>query len=277
MNYWITTFQNIIKAEIEKNNFTSRQSLNDMWGVSKDIMHRLYNDLVKTYIPIESSGPIENGLNVSPGWLDRLWTICHNQSTTLDEVIKFLNDSGYPATQENFESGKWAGQREVSGEGALTLPAVQISGKGTVTGPPHRSGIDKAYDIPAFTKVPYITSLEEKTRPNKYIYVPGTVSQGGNVFVMELTDQFMAERMGLHPGEAVMVEEGVDPDRGDLVVAKVDGEVLLGNYEKYGDTVVIKNDTVGDASADRCLIEIIGAVQALFKKKYLKRSHIIQE
>ncbi len=121
----------------------------------------------------------------------------------------------------------------------------------------HRDALANTWGSPAEEELADTFSLDEwlLTRPEAMVLLP-------------VRSESMLDA-GIRPGDTVLLERGRSPKSGDVVLAEVDGEWMLRQYEKQGERVrlVPANARLEPVEPSESL-RVVGVVTAVVRKYY---------
>jgi len=233
-----------------------------------------------TPTPSSSSSPSSDGKD----------TLTQRQRQALDFIADYITARGFPPTLR--EIGEAMGIRSTNGvndhlkalekKGYLeredlksrALRPVGWPGGGDVLAGPGSlgSGMNDVVDVPVLGRVAAgepilaVEQAEETVRIDRFFLGPSARA----VFALRVKGESMIEA-GIHDGDFIFVRRQATANRGDIVVAMIEGEATVKYYHPEGDTIVFRpaNPLMRDIivrKRDFKSVDLLGIVVGVYRK-----------
>ncbi|NOS67935.1 MAG: helix-turn-helix domain-containing protein [Candidatus Peribacteraceae bacterium] len=162
----------------------------------------------------------------------------------------------------------------------MVLKARGVPDVGMVrdAGPGYRGDVPEAHSPKGFVKVPILGSAPagEKTSSEDavegWVSLPREMTGGRHSYLLRVKGDSMIG-VGIKPGDLVIVDADAQPNNGDVVVIRIDGETCIKKFYKHGRVIVLEpaNPTYERKEySSKHDIHLRGVVRGVLWKGFLK-------
>lgn len=193
--------------------------LREEYGISKAELARKMNLSIQYIVEIESG-------RSKPPTLERCSQIAQALKLTEDQKNNLINLAVQERASDELKPY------------ILKEPQKSYGLSSSKKGPAKKQA-GKSVAVPLIGSCPTSGRLSAE-KAEKWIDLPEELVGGKKIYLLRVTDDAMDEA-GIHQGDVVIVEENVQPKKGETVVAQIGQTTFLKKFFRYGSTFVLES------------------------------------